>query len=70
MIDIKKLEEFQSEIEKISYEICRHTTADLKAMNCYADCPYRRLCDLITRAKCRITVMKHRPDNPNFIMGE
>jgi hypothetical protein len=70
MIDIKKLEEFQSEIEKISYEICRHATVDLKTMNCNADCPYRRLCDLITRAKCRIIIMKHYPNNPNCIMGE
>jgi hypothetical protein len=69
MLDIKKLKEFQSEIEKISYEICRHATADLKA-KCYDDCPYRRLCDLLTRAKCRITIMKHNPNNPNYVMGE
>jgi hypothetical protein len=69
MIDIKKLKEFQSAIEKINYEICEHAITDLKA-TCSDDCPYRRLCDLITRAKCRITIMEHRPNNPNFVMGE
>lgn len=68
MIDNKKLIEFQSEIEKISYEICKHAMSDLKA-DCYS-CPYRRLCNLLTRAKSRILIMKHRPNNPNFIMGE
>ena len=69
MIDLKKLKEFQSTINEIKYEICRHATIDLKA-KCSDDCPYRRLCDLITRAKCRIILMEHNPDNPNFIMGE
>ena len=69
MIDIKKLKEFQSAINELNYEICRHATVDLKA-KCSDKCPYRRLCDLITRAKCRITIMENHPDNPNFIMGE
>ena len=69
MIDLKKLKEFQSAIEKINYEICKHATTDLKA-NCSDLCPYRRLCDLLTRAKCRTILMEHHPDNPNFIQGE
>jgi hypothetical protein len=69
MLDIKELEEFESEIKNISYEICRHATSDLKA-KCGDNCPYRRLCDLLTRAKCRITIMKHNPNNPNYVMGE
>jgi hypothetical protein len=69
MIDIKKLKEFQSAIEKIRYEICEHATTDLKA-RCSNECPYRRLCDLIILAKSRTVIMESHPDNPNFIMGE
>lgn len=69
MLDIEKLKSFRFAIDEISYEICRHATSDLKA-KCFDDCPYRRLCDLLTRAKCRITIMEHHPNNPNFIVGE
>ena len=69
MIDIKKLKEFQSSLDKFSLEICKHATTDLKA-KCSEYCPYRRLCDLLTLAKSRIVIMEHRPYNPNFVMGE
>jgi hypothetical protein len=64
MIDLKKLSEFQSAIEKVSLEICEHAQNDLKTSNC-AECPYQRLCVILTTAKCRMTMMQHNPDNPN-----
>ena len=69
MLDIKKLKEFQSAIEKISYEICEHASTDLKA-KCSDECPYWRLCELLTRAKCRTVIMEHNPNKPNFRKGE
>lgn len=65
MIDLKKLKEFQSAIQKISDEICEHAQKDLKA-KCYDNCPYKRLCELLTCAKCRTVIMEDNSNNPNF----
>lgn len=64
MIDLKKLNEFQTSLEKVSLEICEHAQNDLKTSNC-ADCPYQRLCLILTQARCRATMMQHNPGNPN-----
>lgn len=65
MIDLEKLNEFYSAIEKVSLEVCDHAQKDLKS-NCSTDkCPYRRLCDILTQAKCRMIIMQHNPENPN-----
>lgn len=64
MIDLKKLSEFQSAIEKVSLEMCEHAQKDLKS-KCSDECPYHRLCEILTLAKCRMTIMQHNPDNPN-----
>jgi hypothetical protein len=66
MIDLKKLSEFQSAIEKVSLEMCKHAQNDLESTCVFGDkCPYQRLCDILTLAKCRMTIMQHNPDNPN-----
>ena len=66
MIDLKKLSEFQSAIEKVSLEICEHAQKDLKSNCTIGDkCPYQRLCEILTQAKCRAVIMQHNPDNPN-----
>lgn len=66
MIDLKKLNEFQSAIEKVSLEICEHAQTDLKS-NCTSGdtCPYKRLCEILTQAKCRMAIMQYNPENPN-----
>jgi hypothetical protein len=67
MIDLKKLSEFQSAIEKVSLEICEHAQKDLKS-NCGSisvKCPYQRLCTILTQAKGRAMIMQHNPNNPN-----
>lgn len=28
-------------------------------------CPYKRLCEILTLAKCRMIIMEHNPENPN-----
>ena len=63
MLDLKKLKEFQSAIEKVSLEICEHVQNDLKS-DC-SKCPYYRLCEILTIAKCRMIIMEHNPNNPN-----
>ena len=67
MLDLKKLKEFQSAIDKISNEICEHATTDLNAKCSDEDCvcPYWRLCEILTLAKCRALIMEHNPKNPN-----
>lgn len=64
MIDLKKLSEFQSTVKKVSLEICEHAQNDLKTSNC-ADCPYQRLCVILTQAKGRMEIMQYNPGNPN-----
>lgn len=64
MIDLKKLNEFQSIMTDVSLKICEHVQKDLNG-KCGDNCPYRRLCDLLCLAKSRIVIMKHNPDNPN-----
>lgn len=66
MLDLKKLKEFQSAIEKVSLEICEHAQNDLN-FNCSNgdNCPYKRLCEILTLAKCRAVIMEHNPNNPN-----
>ena len=66
MIDLKKLSEFQSAIEKVSLEICEHAQNDLNSNCTIGDkCPYKRLCEILTQAKSRMILMHHNPDNPN-----
>lgn len=64
MIDLKKLNEFYSAIENVSLEMCNHAQKDLKS-DCTDKCPYKRLCEILTLAKCRMTIMQHNPENPN-----
>lgn len=68
MIDLKKLSEFQSTIKKVSLEICEHVKKDLKSnlkSDCSDECPYRRVCEILTLANCRMTIMQYNPENPN-----
>lgn len=64
MIDLKKLNEFYSAIEKVSLDVCDHTQKDLKS-DCTDKCPYKRLCEILTLAKSRMIIMHQNPDNPN-----
>jgi hypothetical protein len=68
MIDLKKLNEFQSAVKKVHLEICEHVKKDLKPnleSDCSAECPYHRLCEILTLASCRMTIMQYNPENPN-----
>jgi hypothetical protein len=68
MIDLKKLSEFQTTIEKVSLEICEHVKKDLKPnleSDCSAECPYHRLCEILTIAKYQTVIMLHNHENPN-----
>lgn len=74
MLDIKKLKVIQYAIKRVRYEVCKHAITDLHAIsdlkeNCYndgCDCPYRRLCELLTCAYGRSLFMEDNPDRPNF----
>ena len=65
MIDLKKLNDFQSVIAKVSLEICDHVQKDLNSNCTRGKCPYQRLCEILTQAKCRAMIMRHNPENPN-----
>ena len=64
MLDLKKLNEFQSALADVSLKICEHASNDLNG-KCGDNCPYRRLCNLLCLAKSRMVLMHHNPDNPN-----
>jgi hypothetical protein len=64
MIDLKKLSEFQTTIEKVSLEICEHAQKDLKS-TCLDECPYKRLCEILTIAKYQAVIMQHNHENLN-----